>query len=144
MALSVDLIVADPGGATFYTGVAPQFAAMLGSSGGIAVLQDALDRAEGLHNTSYFRGQATYNEAMALYAAHLLAQQYPQMAIGTGTGTGAAAQSLKAGDLSITYGATAVGGVSPTGDTLDSTPWGQRYKALRRAWRQTPRYISGL
>lgn len=142
---SIDLIAKDEGGGGTgpYSGVAPAFGALRALTGGDAVLQSHLDNAEAMHNASYFVDQGQFCTAMALYAAHTLAQAYPQVALGSGTGTGAAASSLKAGDLAITYGATAMGGVAGSGDDLDSTPWGQRYKRIVRNLRRHPRYYSG-
>lgn len=71
-----------------------------------------------------------YDLAVKYLAAHLGALERRQAASG-GTGAVGPVQSMSLGDASVTYAVSASASVSTSGD-LDSTPWGQAYKRLRR------------
>jgi len=107
------------------------------------VVQAAIDEAKRQVDESWFEGD--YTNAVSLYAAHVLTLD------GQGTGAGAviAGQGLqgvsriKSGVLDVSFADGAGGGGASGSDPLDWSPYGQRFKMLRKQNKGGPRTTGG-
>ncbi len=148
MCLIADIVETDDETATgaIVAGIAPQFVSLLPAvAGGATIIQDHVDIALDL-NTVRFWG-AKRCKAVAYHAAHTLALAYPALAqgsraAGAAGASGAAIQTLKAGDLSLTFATAAKTSKGSSGsESYGDTAFGRMYLQLARSCRKSPRLV---
>jgi hypothetical protein len=153
MCTTADVVKTDDGtnAGSVIGGVAPQFVSLLPDiEGDPNIVQEHVDCAIELNSRSYFGSK--FCKAVAYHAAHTLALAYPALAQGSNASAGgasggassAAIQSLRAGDLAITYAndASAAQGGSG-GESYSETRWGRMYLQLVLSCRKSPAIYFG-
>ena len=151
MCTTAEIVATDtglPDGAVI-GGVAPQFVSLLPLvEGDPNQIQNHLDFAIEINSRSFWGTK--FCRAVAYHAAHTLALAYPALAQGSSGASGggsssASIQSLKAGDLSITYANAAQSAQSggAGSESYGETPWGRMYLQLARNCRRSPALYFG-